>query len=432
MRLPILPATQTIAQLSPHTLVMELSTFSQREVDEALAGETSPRAAQILAHELTHWYDIVGTVWGQSYLDVLFQTYDRVLAEPPPSIFAYPDALRLFDVDRNILFPTYYKFAIKGSPRHPGPGAWQMEITTGVRVVHDGSSDETDPFLFVRFYEKLREVARQPINDSVLLEMRAVNAEVQMYRVLRDKLPDDERAVADALYSRTAIGDLYDPELTTYSAGAHLLSRAFPGHDVTSALSTGSRLAGFAMNLTSPLFQRLITPQELNPLPRRLKGFKDRANRGFLFACLCYHFRTLVREDVHIYGDDLDPLLRVAGLPPANTIHRRAREFIERRQTNDLVNSDLRRIRTVLRDAGIQILDARANSAAPEDAAGWAALPSPLIIDREVTEFRVGPPVLTSDDCNFLNDCHFATDGITRQALRAGRGFDFGYSDFVY
>ena len=94
-------------------------------------GTRPSEAALLAAHELTHWYDIIGTIWGQAYLDVLFAAFDRDLSHPAPSIDAYPEALALFDTDRSILFPSYYKYvAPMGTPR-AGPGEWQMQLTMG-------------------------------------------------------------------------------------------------------------------------------------------------------------------------------------------------------------------------------------------------------------------------------------------------------------
>ncbi len=177
----VLPATQTLATLDPHNLVLELPKYTQADLAAARDGTRESEAALLAAHELTHWYDVIGTIWGQAYLDVLFAAFDRNLSHPAPALDAYPEALALFDIDRSILFPSYYKYVVPEATPRNGPGEWQMQLTMGARIAPDGRQDETDPILFVRFHEGERDIARQPVSIGSLLELRAVQAEVRAF-----------------------------------------------------------------------------------------------------------------------------------------------------------------------------------------------------------------------------------------------------------
>jgi hypothetical protein len=283
--LPILPATQTVGTLDPHTLVLELSTFASADLVDAFAGTRDSKPAQILAHEMCHWFDIVGTVWGQWYLDVLFAAYDRVLPEPASSISAYPHALLMFDTDREVLFPSYYKFVSATAEPRRGPGSWRMEMTSGVRILANGKPNEDQPILFLKFDEMGQELARQPITVGSLLELRALHAEIAIFAKLHPKLSVEEGLVSEKIFERYLLSTLYNPELTTYSAEVHLLSFAVPSLDVGVALHIGSQLADISLNLTSPLFLRLSPPPDLLSGPaRRVRAFKNRGDRGYVFA----------------------------------------------------------------------------------------------------------------------------------------------------
>ncbi|KQN33153.1 hypothetical protein ASE88_04345 [Sphingomonas sp. Leaf38] len=59
-------------------------------------------------------------------------------------------------------------------------------------------------------------------------------------------------------------------------------------------------------------------------------------------------------------------------------------------------------------------------------------LVSPLVGDSECEEFSLGPPLFDTDDTAFLYECHEGYRKVLRSALRAARGVDFEFTDFVY
>mgnify|MGYP001809944857 CR=1 FL=1 len=428
----VLPATQTMATLSHRTLTLELPRFTWQEVQDARAGRRECEPARILHHEMTHWYDIVGTVWGQSYLDTLFQAYDAALTHRKTLIEAFPHVLAQFDAERAILFPSYFKFVKAGAQPRSGPGTWEMQTTSGVRFRPDGAPNEDDPILFVRFSEHGTEIARQPISVGALLEMRALGAEVAAYGELRKLRPREEGIVEEAIYNRDSVELFYHPDLTTYSAAAHLLSNAFSGFaDGTAVMMIGPRLANFALNVTPTQIRRLKPPPELEYVGhRRLRGFRDRADRGFLFGCLCFHMRGLAGAGKND-EEALDALLRKAGLPPSEAMFDAAAEYIRTRRPSQLANAHLRRIREAVQTAGLKILDRRRKPTAMQTA-DWQKLPSPVIMDHNAETIFAGESVLSEDDGLFLADCSDVLDATTRAALRAVRGFEFQFTDFVY
>ena len=428
----VLPATQTMATLDPHNLVIELPKHTQAELAAACEGARESEAAMLAAHELTHWYDIVGTTWGQSYLDILFAAFDRNLSHPAPAIEAYPEALALFDADLSILFPSYYKYVMPNAKPRTGPGEWQMQLTMGARIAPDGRQDETDPILFVRFQDGAREIARQPVSVGSLLELRAVQAEVLAFVELTPLRPREERRVEEVIYQREHLKLFYHPELTTYSAAAHLLSRTFPANtEAGLVLTLGAEIAHLCLNVHPTHFARLTPPADLRDAKgRRVRGFKTRADRGYLFACLSHLLVT--GQAAHPNAAPMTAALRVAGLPEAEVVFNQAQRFIERRRINSLQSVELRHIRAALQAAGLAVLAHRRNNSGRVAIADWANLPAPVMMDFEAETFTVGTEVLSVADVDFLNACWTNAQQVQRQALRAGRGLDFQFSDFVY
>jgi hypothetical protein len=202
--LRILPNTHALGQLHPHSLYLELTVSSRGGLEASLAGGIDNRPAQILAHELCHWTDLVGTVWGQEYLDSVFAALDRAVFGSANPIVSYPAMLHLFDRDRAILFPSYYKVvnptALPTSDKNP----WAISFSSGAWIDPFGRSDETKPIFFLRFDQGLKgpQVARQPMTVGALLELRASAAEIATFDGWLRSQPDDEQVIARALFRR--------------------------------------------------------------------------------------------------------------------------------------------------------------------------------------------------------------------------------------
>jgi hypothetical protein len=55
-----------------------------------------------------------------------------------------------------------------------------------------------------------------------------------------------------------------------------------------------------------------------------------------------------------------------------------------------------------------------------------------MVMTDDCEQFHVGQATISVEDANWLHDCQSRLDTYLRQALRAGRGLDFGFTDFVY
>jgi hypothetical protein len=58
---------------------------------------------QTIFHELTHWADCVGSLWGQGHLLQVFAAYDVVLNDKPEG--DYWAVMALYDAERRIRYP---------------------------------------------------------------------------------------------------------------------------------------------------------------------------------------------------------------------------------------------------------------------------------------------------------------------------------------
>lgn len=427
----VLPDTQTLATLDPHSLHIELTGESRQSLADSLAYRTDSRAAELYAHESQHFYDLVGTVWGQDYLDRLFTAYDAILTQPG-SEANYPVVLSLFDTDRTILFPSYYKYVMAAASHGTATNRWRMSMSSGVRIEPDGTSNEDRPILFVRFDQDRAHVARQPVTVGALLELRATGTEIGVWSRWNQTRPPDEQVVNEALRSRDILGYHYDPELTTYSVAAHIAGQFLGDSEVIGMVDAGFKIAEIALNLTSNAFGKLKPDEALfGPLGhRRLRGFKAQRDRGFAYALLMWNLRGFSGGLV----DDaaIEMALARSRLKALDDLHDAARTAVARKGNSNLRHPDLRLIRERLVEVGLKIMMRRDFSVLalyPPP----PTLPAPVVMTGlDCEEFHVGPPALNIDQTGFLHDCYLNLREATRLALRAGRGLEFAFTDYVY
>lgn len=438
MTAKILPETHALGQLHPHSLCLELAVSSRPGLDDSVHGGVNNLPAQILTHELCHWIDLVGTVWGQEYFDIVFAALDYAVRDQADPVGSYPVMLRLFDNDRAILFPSYYKVVNPDSRPTSAKYPWVISFSCGAWIDPMGKLDESKPIFFVRFNQGLQgpQVARQPLTVGALLELRATAAEITTFHEWLPSRSLEEQVVENEKFRRERIACLYDPQLTTYSAAAHLLSFCTNESEFATICANGAVLADVCLNVVTKSFSRLRHPKEFGEFtPQRLGGFRTTHDRGYLFACLAYHAREIGKTIID--DDAVSELVERVGLRSLDAIYDAAERHFDQRLNSvaKLQCSDLKRIRAELAEMGSEILRWRHSRSGRVCAAReymGADLPSPVVMTNDCEEFRITSCGLTADDCNLLLKLDSRVRDLTRDALRAGRGLDFGFPDYVY
>ena len=258
-----------------------------------------------------------------------------MILRPDSGEGAYPTLLRLFDADRAILFPSYYKYVMPDAPHGTATDRWSMSFSTGVRVQPDGRTDEGSPILFVRFDKGDEHVARQPITVGALLEMRALGVEFGAFARWNQTRPADEAKVSEAIRTRETMAFLYDPSMTTYSVASHVAANALGNSNMIAMTDAGFKVADIALNLTANAFNGLVHPSALGAdLSRqRFRGFRSQRDRGYAFTTMLFHLRGLVTELASEAA--IQTALARAGLRPLDNLLTQARAVIERKRKAD-------------------------------------------------------------------------------------------------
>ena len=273
---------------APHSTLVEVSAFRPEEVAQAMAtGDLLPvrRDIQVLCHEMAHWFDYFGTVWGRSYITTICRAH---LAMDKREA-GFPALVELFDHDRRILAPAYYRFSASPSAPHDARHPWTIQFAGGCEIDPDGRIDERKPIYLVRFGESPsgRIFARQPLSVGALLEVRAVAAEIEAGYAAIDLCSDLDSARTEIRFMNDEFSRLaYDHNLIEYNVAAHVLSFHAETKDIGLTYRLASALAFIALNLQRSDFDRLRVPASFKDFGKRNKAFKRNMNRGFAFACL--------------------------------------------------------------------------------------------------------------------------------------------------
>ena len=424
----ILPDLQTIGSLAPHTLILEMGSTSRPSLESSLAAGPDLRPARIYSHELHHWFDIIGTPWGQDYLDNLFAAYEALEREKSEE-YMYFDALRVFDFDRAILFPSYFKYVANRNARHTPDDRWMLSFTSGSSFHLDGRLNENKPILFARFSQSRGEVSRQPLTVGTLLELRALSAEIRTFGSLSHGRDADTNFVDQEIFLRELTGCLYEPELTTYSAAAHTLAFGSGVPDPVEVICFGSMVADYCLSLTQGTTNKLVPPDELNPGHRGLHGFRSTCNQPYVFACLAFLLGRSAADPLSVTS--LNSGLSALKMPSRNYVYGLAIRSLKRPVARLKVDW-LDRIRESLRAAGSAVLEMREEVGGIFPPNTWIDLPSPFTITCESEEFHIGRPIISGEDSYRLYDASVRLSQVTRQALRAARGMEFSFTDFAY
>jgi hypothetical protein len=429
----IIPEMHTLGSINPHTLFIDLNRASRREIEDARNGAGAPQGWEIYEHEARHWLDLVSTVWGRSYLDLLFRTYDSILTTPSWQMdTTFETVLELFDRDRSILFPSYYKYVLPEARTISADDRWSMSFSTGLKVGSDGGLDSNRPFVFVRFDAGGTHFARQPVSEGSLLEARALAAEVAATTRWLTKRPDGEEVVTWRLKDAEQRAAFYNAELTTYSVAAHVVASATGITQIRENLALTSKLADIVLNLTDTGFSGLRPTKDFgDPGNRRLRGFRKSRSRGYAFCCLAFGLRSHV-GDGDVGRAEIDLAMKAAGLPAVRKVYADAKVAIDRVPGRAAVEPRLAAIRGKLMDAGRRAHRQPDFDASVAELCPVGDFPAPLVCDSGCEEFSLGTAPLDIAESEFLYECHLHYRDVLRSALRAARGFEFELTDFVY
>jgi hypothetical protein len=167
--------------------------------------------------------------------------------------------------------------------------------------------------MFIRFYSSdNKKICRHPISTSSILETNATNVEFNIKLSLSQSLDPVNNKLATTKYSNELSELLYHPDLTEYTAIAHLTSNTTSISETIETYSTASKIGYLVLNIPFAIYKKVDTKsvrKTINnkDINEKIKYFIKNFDRGFAFYNL-----------INIYNNNkrsTQNLLNAANLP---------------------------------------------------------------------------------------------------------------------
>ncbi|MCD2184881.1 hypothetical protein [Rhizobium sp. GN54] len=323
------PNSGTVAYFDPQSQTIHLNGFKKGDFVAALQKQQPTADFRnmfgTMMHEATHWADLIGTLWGRTHLRCLYDCYRLLPRVNDPGVET--DLHRFIDLhdhERRMMHSRYFRTVHPNPKPHDHKTPWRLQFTAGREFDPAGKPDENRPIVFTRFLDNKTsdQIARQPIVAGALLEINAVWSEMRTNLELMGALDKDEFAVEQRLYGQQILRFMYNPDLTLYTAPAHLLAHYCRISDVLLAYELSSALAHIVLNLTPESFEALSPPESMSDWAELFAGFKKTRDCGFAFKVIASV--TGRWEEGMNKQEWLDTALNRAGLPESQEILRQA------------------------------------------------------------------------------------------------------------
>lgn len=318
------PNTTSLAYFVPRSQLIFLNEIESCEIEADFAANRLERVRHSLStvyHEITHWADTVGTLWGNEYLKQVYAAYDVMpKINVPGSETQFHRFVDLHDSDRRLSFSDYYRTTEDSGRKHSLTTPWQINFSCGIEFNPNGRPDEQKPVIFVRFGDHYtgKQLVRQPLSIAALLETTATWSELSTQFHTISALGADERKVEEFFFSREYGERLYTPELTLYSAPVHLLAHYARIQSTPLAYHLGALLSLACLNLVGSHFRTLKAPSELAAWGTRVSAFRKAKSIPFAFMCVCMNAPKWSGKSTPI--DWVDEALTSSGLPSYDEI----------------------------------------------------------------------------------------------------------------
>jgi hypothetical protein len=341
------------------------------------------------AHELTHWLDHVSTLCGQEYLILIYNAWHALSSRQQGSEHEYWRGIRLRDWERRHHRNAYYTIPGSGDATYRPDAPWATELTSGLEFDLEGRLCRDRPIMFIHFQEhhSRQLIVRQPITVAALWETTAVWSELVTEFQLLQNVPDDERMIYVQLWAREHLIRVYSKDLSLYSAPAHIMSIRTGTKDLHLTYMLAAAVTNICLNMSNRLFRRIRPPASFKQFDRkRLNGFAEHADRGYLFVVLC---ASGPQWEPGTTADEwINEALARCGLPDSSEILDEARERMQRLQAQ-AIEGRFRPVLDYLLAIGLQNFDARRREAHPgislaQIARGAYLLPPAILNDGNV------------------------------------------------
>lgn len=302
-------------------LVM-LNSVEQAHVSAVMAKRAAGRfkVLHLAAHEYTHWLDHVSTLWGRASLRLFHRAYEATELNDEHEFG--PAIVDAWDFVGRIRSDVYFRVLGElGKDTH-----WAADFSAGLRFSIRGVPDETDPIVFIRFFDprvsgpsRSSLIARTPLSVLSLTECTAQAAE---FRWISAEAADygGNTPANPATWLSSLLSSLYDRDNCFYSAVFHSVANTANIRDTATAVEVAPALATLALNLPSEAYTEL---RSASGLPadwyKRVAGLHHHRDPGCALLVLLSHRVPYTGQSASAWVDEV---LRAGGLKGLSAVEK--------------------------------------------------------------------------------------------------------------
>jgi hypothetical protein len=310
------PAINSLGGFSPLGNYIQLNQYEDEK--DFLKSVEKPNLDKnrfsVYIHELQHYYDHVGTLWGIKKLFKIYEAYDAVIRRDEKLLYKLRDVEISFKRDYFLDYYTEKYEKIDGDFKH----MWKFQISSGLRFSFEGKVDESKPVPFIVFQsDNGQRVSRVPISVAALLETTATHFEFNFMINEALKLEPQFRDIQIAELSKKFEKLLYNSDLTLYTAAVHIVAVTLQVTDPVSAYWASSIFAKIALNIPSKLFEEVKIHRYFNSSDEwhnRALAMLKNEDRGFLFYLLVVNYSDKY-DTLNIDDLTVEKILSASNMP---------------------------------------------------------------------------------------------------------------------
>lgn len=287
------PNVKQVARFDPHSQIIILNDIQADDVARAWEGQNVVALRENLAtitHEMAHWADTIGTIWGNKYLKNVYSAYELLPDINTPSReFEFYKFMDLHDQARRLSYSEYYHLHFPANRAHHHNHTWRIEFSSGQEFNTAGRVDPSRPILFVRFSDRQtgKPIVRQPLCIAAILETIAMWSELATQTQILALLADDERSAQTYMLNQEFLGRLYTEELTLYTAPVHLLAHFTSITNAALAFQLAALVSLVSLNLVGSHFRDLRPPTTLDVWRERFTNYRRSESIPFAYFVIC-------------------------------------------------------------------------------------------------------------------------------------------------